>query len=65
MIVRAYSEGPELIESGTDEANQYLEDKDIDDLAIGLEFKLRELCSSLALIAHDASIVARINNEAV
>jgi hypothetical protein len=52
-----YSEGPKLIEGGSNETNQNLKQKDIDDLAVGLELKLRKLGARFALVLHNTGIM--------
>ena len=65
MEVCAHSQGPELVETCTDHANEDLEDKDENDLLVCLHLKLRELGAGLALISHDPGVVSRIHNNTV
>ena len=61
MEVCAHSQGPELVETSTDHANEDLEDKDENDLLVCLHLKLREFGTGLTLIPHDPGVVSRVH----
>jgi hypothetical protein len=62
MIGLTYSEGPELVESSSNEADEELKDEDVDDLAIGLQLKFRKFGPRLTLILHYSGVMPRVHN---
>lgn len=61
VVLKSYLEGPHLREAWADEANQDLEDKDKNDLFVGLDLEFWEFCPRFAWVFHDFCFMSCID----